>query len=594
MTEYKALSPIQAIQTRPGMYVGDVDTPNQLVVEVVDNALDELANNHANICQLYFDIENNYCWISDNGRGIKSYQMQDANGNYEDSVVLLCTASHSGSKFDNEDYQTLIGMHGVGLTVVNALSNWLIIKTRDRKDKSLIYEYTFQNSVLYSRKKYNDESEIDQWSTVIGFEPNPKYFDSKGFILKTFVERLMLAQAKFSNCDFYFNNKQLTKRSFLDYVQKTLQINEKFKVIKYQKSNNEKIELYINYQENQNINIVGDVNLRKCEGTYITSIQTTIKNILQEKLGNKFKNVNSNLFLMGLNLYISVTIPEPKFDSQSKIRMTLNVRDLLIIPIKEKINNALDNEILEKIKNNIENKLQKKFITTKNNKRIRVSASNKLKDCINTPGEILYIVEGDSALAPLKQIRNIKTQAIYPVKGKVLNVEKSGMDKIQKNKEIIDLIEAMGQKDKRRYQKIKILADADCDGRHISVLILLVLLKFGEDFIKENKVSVILPPLYGATKGKQFIPIYNHDDLPKYHDYSIMRFKGLGEMSPKQLKASIDSEVEYVVQYPNDNKQLEILLNIIKDTNYKQQMLRKKEFNFNALLNNVLTTKKGE
>jgi DNA gyrase/topoisomerase IV subunit B len=272
--------------------------------------------------------------------------------------------------------------------------------------------------------------------------------------------------------------------------------------------------------------------------------------------------------------------------------MTLNIRESLILPIKEQIKDALDDGTLEIIKSNIENRLQKKFISSQTSKTIRISASNKLKDCIKIPGDVLYIVEGDSALAPLKQIRNIKTQAIYPVKGKVLNVEKSGLHKIQKNKEISDLIEALGPKDKRRYKKIKILADADTDGMHICVLILLVLLKFGDDFIKNNQVSVILTPLYGATKGKQFIPIYSHEELSKYPNYDIMRFKGLGEMSPKQLKSCIASEIEYIVQFPDNDQLLNTLLNIIKNSEYKQKMLKKKEFNFGTLLNNVLTSKK--
>ncbi|HKL23528.1 MAG TPA: toprim domain-containing protein, partial [Candidatus Nanoarchaeia archaeon] len=386
--------------------------------------------------------------------------------------------------------------------------------------------------------------------------------------------------------------KKLTKRSFSDYVKRTLQLDDYFKTIKYKKSDNEKIELYLNYQKNQNTKIIGDVNLRKCEGTYLTSIQTVIKNVLLDKLGKKFENINPSLFLMGLNLYASVTVPEPKFDSQSKTRMTLNIRESLILPIKEQIKDALDDGTLEIIKSNIENRLQKKFISSQTSKTIRISASNKLKDCIKIPGDVLYIVEGDSALAPLKQIRNIKTQAIYPVKGKVLNVEKSGLHKIQKNKEISDLIEALGPKDKRRYKKIKILADADTDGMHICVLILLVLLKFGDDFIKNNQVSVILTPLYGATKGKQFIPIYSHEELSKYPNYDIMRFKGLGEMSPKQLKSCIASEIEYIVQFPDNDQLLNTLLNIIKNSEYKQKMLKKKEFNFGTLLNNVLTSKK--
>jgi len=590
MTEYRALSPIEAIRTRPGMYIGSVETPNHLPTEVLDNSLDEVANGFATNCRIYFDLENNHCWVSDNGRGLRSYQMEDANGNYDDSIILLCTASHTGSKFDNIDYKTLIGTHGIGLKAVNALSKWLIIRTRDRENKSLVNEYIFQESELYSRQTYEDHDEKDQWSTVIGFEPDPQYFDNGKFLIKEFADRLILAQAKFPNCDFYFNDKKLTKRSFEDYVRKVLnlEIDEKVNYINYVKEHNNKIEIYFNYQKNQNINVIGDVNLRQCDGTYLTSVKTILKNTIQEKLGKKFESINSDLFLMGLNLYVSLTIPEPKFDSQHKSRMTLNVRDSLVNPIKDKIKEALDHGTLETIKNNIENKLEKKFVSSQTTKKTRISAANKLKDCTKTPGKILYIVEGDSALAPLKQIRDIHTEAIYPLKGKVLNVENASLEKIQKNKEITDLIESLGPKSSRRYESLKLLCDADEDGRHIIVLMLLVLLKFADDYIKDNKVSIILPPLYGATKGKNFYPIYNHDDLVNYNGYEIMRFKGLGEMSPKKLKASIDANVEYVVQYPDNKQQLDTLLNIIKDTNYKKSILKKKHINFETLLNKVI------
>lgn len=594
MTEYKALSPIEAIKTRPGMYIGDVDTPNQLATEVLDNALDELANKHANIIQLFFDLENNNCWISDNGRGLRSYQMQDANGNYEDSIVLLCTASHTGSKFDVDDYDTLIGMHGVGLTVVNALSNWVIIKTRDRDKKELVHEYIFRESELYSRNSYEDSDDFS-WTTVIGFEPNSKYFESENFVIKEFTERLMLAQAKFPNCDFYFNDKKLTKRSFHDYVQRTFEIDENFDKISYQKSDNEKIELYINYQRNQNTNILGDVNLRRCDGTYLTSTQTLIKNVLTEKLGKKFENINPNFFLMGLNLYVTLTVPEPKFDSQSKTRMTLNVKDL-INPLKDKIKDTLDNGTLEIIKENIENRLQKKFISSKTSKKTRISATNKLKDCIKTPGKILYIVEGDSALAPLKQIRDVNYEAIYPIKGKMLNVEKAGLDKIQKNKEISDLIEALGPKNSRRYESIKILCDADSVSAESLIYYIDEngLIDYDEIQNLENKDFTGFVESYNPKTGenelKRILRVISHD----YQDDKIWRIKlsggiyedftndhviyvyshkhGVEEKAPTE----IDVDKHYLICprkriTPNKELEINIVDNIINILNEKNQ-----------------------
>ena len=586
MTDYKALSPIQAIRSRPGMYIGETINPNQLATEALDNALDEVANGFANKCDIYFDLKDNHCWISDNGRGIKSYQMQDANGKYENSIYLLCTATHSGSKFDNDDYGTLIGMHGVGLVVINALSNWLVVKTRDRKNKKLVHEYNFLNGELYSNESYEDIENVKKWSTLIGFEPNTDHFDNGSFEVKEFANRIMLAQAKFPNSEFSFNEKSITKRSFEEYVRSVLVVNKEnqMKYIYYNKEENQKIEIYYSFEENQDTNIIGDVNLRHCDGTYLTNIQTIFKNIIMNKLGKKFENINPTLTLMGLNLYASVTVPEPKFDSQSKTRMTLDIKNDLIYPIQDKIKSTLDSNVLNVIRRNLEYRLNKKFVQTVTKNTKRISAKNKLRDCAQTPGKILYIVEGDSALGPLKQIRNIKTEAIFPLRGKMINVETATMDKIKNNKEISDLLEALGSKEKRRYENIKVLADADSDGHHIAVLALLTLLKFAGDTIKNRQVSVILPPLYGASRGKKFYPIYNHDELKNYVGYDITRFKGLGEMSPKKLKASIDAGVEYVVEYPESKKQLDSLLNIITNTEMKRLLLKRAEFNFEKLL----------
>ena len=146
------------------------------------------------------------------------------------------------------------------------------------------------------------------------------------------------------------------------------------------------------------------------------------------------------------------------------------------------------------------------------------------------PGEVLYILEGDSALGTLKQIRDINKEAIFPLKGKVLNVESNSLERISKNKEIQDLLEGLGPKNRRRYNKVKIIADADVDGAHIVVLVLLLLQKYADDLIKSGNVSVVLPPLHGASKGKKFYPIYTDNQMTKYRSegYTIQRFKGLG------------------------------------------------------------------
>jgi DNA gyrase/topoisomerase IV subunit B len=588
--EYSALNAIEAIRTRIGMYVGDTINPNQLLIEVIDNCLDEIRNNFANLFQLWYDPDNNSCWVTDNGRGLHVYDMKDANGNIRDSIELLCIDTHTGSKFDNKNYETLMGMNGVGLVVVNALSNWLIIRTRDREDKQLIHEYHFTNgNENIDKTSYEDldSPDINSWSTQVGFQPNPKYFDEEKFNLKDIIDRLKLAQSKFPNCDFYFNGKQFSKNSFEDYIKELFQVNKPFELLQYELTSNQKVKIYLNYIESNFTNIKGDVNLRHCEGTYLTTFQTMLKNSITSKLGKIVDNINPNYLLNGLNCYITLTVPEPKFDSQSKVRMTLNVKEILT-PLQNQINSFLTQETLNIIQNNLEKILKKKLIN-KTRTTTTVSAKNKLRDCIQTPGEILYIVEGESALGPLKQIRDIETEAIYPLRGKVLNVEKATIDKISNNKEVTDLIEACGPKNNRRYKKIKMLADADYDGYHIAVLTILVIQKFLKDYIINGNFSIILPPLFGVkTKDKKYHMIYNQKELINYPNSEITRFKGLGEMNPDQLELVIRSNVEYIVKYPETPELLNSVLEVITNSDLKKRMLKRPELNINTLLSKVL------
>lgn len=586
---YTALTPIEAIRVRPGMYVGDTDTPTQLLTEIIDNSFDEISNGFSNLFQLNIDVDNQAYWVQDNGRGIKVYNMADANGNIRDSVELLCTETHSGSKFDNNDYGILIGMHGVGMVVVNALSNWMVIKTRDREKPTIIHEYQFINSILESKTSYEDQS-INNWSTCIGFSPNSKYFDSMDVKLEDIIKRVMLAQARFNSSDFYYNGKMLTKRTFYDYVKMILNCKNEFKLLQFEEAPNKNIKVYLNYVDGNTSNIMGDVNLRHCEGTYITSFQTLLKKCICEKLGKITNKINPQLLLYGLNCYISLTVPEPTFDSQAKTRMKLRVNEL-INPLQDQINWFLDQDnVLNIIQTNLEKVLKKKLSIPKS-ASTSVSAQNKLRDCVNTPGDVLYIVEGESALGPLKQIRNVHTEAIYPLKGKVLNVEKASIDVISKNIEIKDLIEACGPKGNRRYKKIKILADADYDGGHIAVLTILVINMFFVDYIKSGNLSVILPPLFGVKLKDSYKMIYDQAELDQYRQFPITRFKGLGEMNPEQLEVVIRSNVEYVITYPNTDEQLRNTIDVIVNTDLKKKIMTIPEFTFNTVLSKVLNIK---
>ncbi len=586
--EYQILSSIDVVRQRPGMFIGDTYSPDHLVEEILDNALDEVLNNYANSIKLYI---NDSFWCADNGRGIAVYPMTLPDGTTEDSVVVLTTRLFSGSKFDNVDYQKLIGMHGVGLVAVNALSDWMVIRTRDREDRSIVHVYTFDRAQLVSKTIEKDD---DTWSTVVGFRPSQHYFKSDQINIQKIIERLIFVRAIYNDLTASINDKEIPKVDLEQYVRERLGLsnNDTLYLLEYNNKNeNQSIKVLLTYVESTDSTIIGNVNLRFCDGKFINLFQTALKKKISENLDKRFSDIPDKEFLNGLRAFIIVNVPEPKFDSQTKVRMVLDVKNTLIDPLENQIEWFVNQEnIIKTIQINLEAKLHQKLVNGKKLSRLRKVNVDKLRDCKHIPGEVLYILEGDSADGTLKKIRDPETEAIFPLRGKVLNVESASIEKIKNNKEIRDLLEALGPSSARRYKKIKILSDADKDGYHITVLVLLVLIKFASDLIKNGNVSVIIPPLYGAEKGKEYIPIYDQNQIQQFRDkgYQITRFKGLGEMDAKQLEACIRSNFEYQVKWPDEDRIVEILIRIITDTEIKRQIMDNEKLTFDLILNEVL------
>jgi DNA gyrase subunit B len=568
---------IEPVRARPGMFIGDTQNPTHLAEEVLDNAIDEIANGFGTSIGIFNNLDDGSFWVSDNGRGLPMEPMTLADGSVEDSIKVLCTELFSGTKFDTEDYAQLIGMHGVGLVAVNALSDWLTIKTKDRKNKTRVVTYSFIDGEL---QQISEETDNDfSYSTVVGFKPSKKYFGSLEFDNRYFVERLISVQSIFDLNGFTFNNKPIPKLSFESYIKQYLALAEEdqlFSLSFSTKDNSNHIKLYATYVDQDDSITLGNVNLRTCDGKFINSFHTELKKSINEKIDKSFSKINDREYLNGLRAFIMINVPEPKFDSQTKVRMVLDVKKILIDPLKGQLDWFVE-QIIDTLQSNLERKLHQKILngssrSARANKRVSIS---KLHDCQHIPGDVLYIVEGDSAEGTLKQITNKKIEACYPLKGKVLNVEAATLDKIQKNKEISDLLKALGSVSNRRYKSIKILSDADVDGYHITVLMLLAIAKFAPDYIKSGNLSVIIPPLYGAEKGGKYYPIYDQIKIDQFKkdNYKIRRFKGLGEMNPNQLEACIRSGFEYKIKWPDSDKQLNNLISIITNTDLKRAIM---------------------
>jgi DNA gyrase/topoisomerase IV subunit B len=457
--DYVALDSITAVRTNPGMFIGDTETPNHLATEVIDNMLDEVVNKYASVGEIFVDDQDGF-WVTDNGRGLKLGTTKDPDtGEMKDSIELLCTKLFSGSKFrqnDLVDYKIQIGMHGVGLVVVNAFSEWLVIRIRK---ENKINEYVFIDSKLDKQRTFDVTDE--KFSTQIGFKPDKKYFSDVSFDVKNIVNRLLLSQSVHEHAQFYINETEIPKISLYEFVRNTLSLDSKIDLhwIDQKFKNEEHLRIYLTYVDAKDSIVIGDVNLRTCDGTYLTNITTMIKDIIANNIERRFKALDPKEFLTGLRCYVNLTLEKPKFDAQVKSRMKTNIRSYLQIVEKRLIKILTDPEIMNILTNLLEAKVTKKLISTSNGRRI--SNKNKLRDCSQSPGDVLYIVEGDSADGTLKVVRHKATEASFPLRGKMLNVEKGSALKIENNEEIKQLLEALGPQGKRRYKKVKLLSDAD-------------------------------------------------------------------------------------------------------------------------------------
>lgn len=590
MTEIKVLAELDHIRKRPGMYIGDTKTPTHLIKEVLDNALDELLNGYADTIIINYDDLGNVS-ISDNGRGFPVHELILPDGNKEDSVIAAVCRLFSGAKFDDNTYSISKGTHGVGLSAVNALSKTMNVTIKDRSNKLKVHYYKFDNGELTEHVVGELPTELD-FSTQLQFSVDGQYFETIKFDVETLQKELFLISAKYPKAKILLNGNQIPSGTMEDFVKWLLGINSLTPLfqINYKSATSEEIDIYFTY-ETGTVPPSGDVNLGLCEGTYLSTFSTAYYNNVKTLFDVP---LSRSEVLNGLRYYISLKIKEPKYDSQNKTRMVKNISHLLV-NIKTKLSLILSSSYMrEHFQELIESKQLRqasKFLKTIGT---RVSTSNPLKDCEQTPGDILYILEGDSAEGTLKEVRNAKTQAILPVNGKILNSIKIGIDKAVTTK-LKFMLEAIGvdpskRKNTYRYNNVKVICDADPDGLHISVLISIAIWKFAPDLISEGKFSIIIPPLYGASKGVNFVPIYNQKDVAVYSSqgYTIKRFKGLGEMNAKELDAIIKNPIEYYAELPKTDKEKFFVYELMTNSDLKKRACHDTRFSLNNMTKKLI------
>jgi len=577
----EVLSDLEHVQARPSMYLGTLYDATQLLVEILDNSLDELANGFTNEVKVNVFSDHSVV-VSDKGRGIPIHDVK-VNGVMTDSIITSATKLFSGGKFGNStaNYAISIGLHGVGLVAVNAICEYMVIQVA--KD-SKVYTYNFRSGLFVD--KTERERKPEDSSTIVSFKPIPKYFKRMGYDLSLIQKRLYLIAAHIDKSKIYLNDDLIPSVPMADLARTYLDVDPSHEIFEIAiQDKPEAVRIFATYDNEKKS--LGDVNLNICGGGYLTAFETIFANAVSAK----YSNLTKNNALSNFKFYCSLTIKEPRFNAQTKGQMVKDVRPLLRLAIP-KIEHLLNTPFFKgyltdlsesKILNSASKKLKRKTI---------VSAENPLVDCRRRPGDILYILEGDSAGGTLKKFRDRNTEAIFPLSGKILNTVNKGIDKALESTKVKYLLEAIGvdptgRRKDFRYNTIKIISDADSDGNHITTLVTMAIWRFAPHIIEEGGLIVILPPLYGTRINQEFIPIYSQEELEMYRsqNYEISRFKGLGEMDAKDLESVIrGNSREYVVQAPSSKEIENAIKMVMNDTATKRKLCNDPRYNLEKVL----------
>ncbi|HOD96955.1 MAG: DNA topoisomerase (ATP-hydrolyzing) subunit B [Candidatus Paceibacterota bacterium] len=572
------LEGLEPVRKRPGMYIGStgIDGLHHLIYEVVDNAIDEAMAGYAKNIEVRL-YDNHRVSVQDDGRGIPvDIHPQTKKSSLETVMTIL----HAGAKFGGASYKVSGGLHGVGVSVVNALSSYL--KAEVCRDGQKYYQ---EYSKGKPKTKLIKMGSCRISGTTIIFEPDVEIFATKGakmpeydfkrladhlreqaYLTKGVRIRIVDGRTSKENiADFYFEGGVISFIKYLIEEERPIQDNVFYAAKNYDKIFVEAAFCYTEDIQATEISFAN--NIRTPEGgMHLTGFRTALTRVLNDwaKKEGYLKDGEDGLTgddaREGLTAIISVKLPDPQFEGQTKEKLgNPEVRTAVDAVVSEALK-----EFLEKNPNDAKRILEKCILAAKARRAAKaakemvlrkgllegLSLPGKLTDCSTRhPEEAeLFIVEGDSAGGSAKQGRDRRFQAILPIKGKILNVEKARLNKIMESQEIKSIIIALGTAiaeefdiNKLRYHKIIIMTDADVDGAHICSLLLTLFFRFLPEVIHRGHLYIAQPPLYRIQKGKEFYYAYNEEQKDQIlkklgsENISIQRYKGLGEMNPEQL-----------------------------------------------------------
>ena len=571
------LEGLEAVRKRPGMYIGTTSERglHHLVWEIVDNSVDEALAGYCNKIDVKI-LPDNIIEVVDNGRGIPT----DIHPKYGKSALeIVLTVLHAGGKFENDNYKVSGGLHGVGVSVVNALSEWLEVEVRKEGN---VYYQKYHRGKPEEDVKIIGSCEVNEHGTTVRFKADGDIFETLVYNYFTLSNRLK--ELAYLNRGLTIILSDLRKDEkkeeiykfdggILDFLNEIVKeeatiIDKPFYVSAEQ--DNVGVDVTFTYTTSQNeviYSFVNNINTHE-GGTHVQGFRTALTKVIndvgkaQGLLKDKDGKLMGNDIREGVVAIVSTKIPQPQFEGQTKGKLgNSEVSGIVnsIVSSSLKIfledNPAITKIVIEKILNSKKAReaAQKARELVLRKSVLEVgSLPGKLADCTSKKAEEceIFIVEGDSAGGSAKQGRDRYNQAILPLRGKIINVEKAGLHKSLESSEIRAMVTAFGTSigdtfdiSKLRYGKIILMTDADVDGAHIRTLILTFLYRYMRELINEGNIYIACPPLYKVSSGKQIVYAYNDLELKNVlaqmnqdnKKYTIQRYKGLGEMNPEQL-----------------------------------------------------------
>jgi len=582
----QVLEGLEAVRKRPAMYIGDIGIKglHHLVWEVVDNSIDEALAGHCDTIDVSINTDNSVT-VSDNGRGIPTDFHQKEG---RSALEVVMTVLHAGGKFDKDSYKVSGGLHGVGVSCVNALSTDLTVTVRRN---GRIFEQGYKIGI--PQYPVRQIGETEEHGTTVQFKPDDSIFTTTEYKYDTVAGRLR--ELSFLNKGIRINLQDLREvkedgtvlkesffsegglREFVAYLEETRENLIPEPIYIENEKNGIPIEIALQYNSSYTENIFSYVNnINTIEGgTHVAGFRRALTRTLKgyaERSGllEKAKvEIQGDDFREGLTAVISVKVQEPQFEGQTKTKLgNSDVMGAVDIAVGEMLANFLEENpreakiIIQKVilaaqarqaARKAREMVQRKSILS------GTGLPGKLADCSESdPAQCeIYLVEGDSAGGSAKQGRDRKFQAILPLRGKILNVEKAQEHRIYENEEIKNMITALGvsfgtaedhkalNMDKLRYHRVIIMTDADIDGSHIRTLILTFFFRYMKDMIDNGYIYIALPPLYLVKKGKEERYCWTETERAeaikelakggKEDSVGVQRYKGLGEMNPEQL-----------------------------------------------------------